>query len=140
MNHTSYKIDPKAKSWYFFDAQDQILGRLCSQVAKLLIGKHKPNYTPLFDSGDYVVIINAGKIKLSGVKEEQKVYHRYTGYLGNLKTQSFKELKARKPEWVIHNAIRQMLPKNRLSTTMLKKLRIYAGAEHPHQGVNFINQ
>ncbi|MFA4930612.1 MAG: 50S ribosomal protein L13 [Patescibacteria group bacterium] len=140
MKITDYKYDKKAKQWHLIDAQDQILGRLATKVARLLMGKNKPQYTPLFDSGDYVVIVNAKQIKLSGFKAEQKKYHRHTGYLGGLKTTTFKEMKIKKPAWIIYNAVRKMLPKNLMGDKMLKKLRVYPEAEHPHQGAKFINQ
>lgn len=140
MKLTDYKYDKKAKNWHLIDAQDQILGRLSTKIARILMGKNKPNYTPLFDCGDYVVVINAQNIKLSGFKAEQKKYHRHTGYLGGLKTTTFKEMLDKKPDWVIYNSVRKMLPKNLQGKKMLKKLRVYSGNEHPHQGVKFINK
>lgn len=137
MKLTNYKIDRKARTWHLIDAKDQVLGRLSVKVAQLLMGKHKANFTPIFDSGDNVVIINAKDIKLTGVKAEQKKYHHFTGYIGNLKTITFKEVQAKKPEWAIYHAVRKMLPKSLLAKKMLKKLRIYPGADHPHQGIQF---
>jgi len=139
MKLTDYKIDRSARVWYHFDAKDQILGRLASQIATLLMGKHKPNYTPLFDSGDYVVVTNAKEIKLSGVKAEQKEYKTHSGYIGNLKTKTFKQMLAKQPEKIIYEAVRKMLPKTLLGKKMMKKLRVYAGPEHPHQGIEFVN-
>lgn len=139
MKITNYKIDRKARVWYLFDAKDQVLGRLSTKIATILMGKNKPTYTPLFDSGDYVVIVNAKEIKLTGVKKEQKVYHHPTGYIGNLKTTSFKDLLTKKPEKIIYESVRKMLPKTLLGKKMIKKLRVYARADHPHQGKEFIN-
>lgn len=140
MKLTNYKIDRSARVWYHFDAKDKILGRLSSEIATILMGKNKPNYTPLFDSGDYVVVTNAREIKMTGVKAEQKQYYRHTGYIGNMKTTSYKQVLAKKPEFIIYESIRLMLPKTLLGKKMLKKLRVYPGAEHPHQGTEFVNQ
>jgi len=140
MKLTNYKIERSARVWYHFDANEQILGRLSTQIATILMGKHKPNYTPLNDSGDYVVVTNARQIKLSGVKAEQKEYHKYTGYIGNLKTKTFKQMLAKKPEFIIYESVRKMLPKTVLGRKMLKKLRVYPRADHPHQNVKFVNE
>ena len=102
------------------------------------MGKHKASYTPLFDSGDYVVVINAKNIKLTGFKAEQKKYHRHTGYIGNLKTTTYKEMIAKKPDFVIYHAVQKMLPKTVLAKKMIKKLLINPGSEHPHQNVKFV--
>ena len=139
MKLTSYKIDRSARVWYHFDAEDKVLGRMSTEVATLLMGKHKPNYTPLFDSGDYVVITNAKKIRLTGVKAEQKKYYTHSGYIGNLKTKTFKQIMAKKPTYAIYESVRRMLPKTLLGRKMLKKLRVYPGADHPHKGINFVN-
>ena len=129
---------PKAKDirreWQVIDAKDRILGVVASQVAKLLLGKHKPIYAPHIDTGDYVVVINAAKVRVTGRKAEQKVYYRHSGYPGGLKSETFKKLLARHPAQVIEHAVRGMLPKNSLGRTMFKKLRVYPGNEHPHQG------
>ncbi len=140
MKLTNQTIDRKARVWYLIDAKDQVLGRLSSKIAHLLMGKHKAEYSPIFDSGDNVVVINAASVKLTGVKAEQKKYHHHTGYIGNLKTASYKEMKSKKPEWIIFHAVRKMLPKNLLAKKMIKKLRIYPGSDHPHQGIQFQNQ
>lgn len=137
---TNYKIDRKARAWHLIDAKDQILGRMASKIAMILMGKTKPNYTPLFDSGDCVVVINAKEVKLSGVKAEQKKYYHPTGYLGNLKTKTYKDLISKKPDWVIYEAVRKMLPKTLLGKKMIKKLRVYPGAKHPHESINFVNK
>ncbi len=119
--------------WYVLNAEEQVLGRLASQAAHILKGKHKPIYTPHMDTGDHVVIINAGKVSLSGNKLEQKVYYRHTNYPGGIKSVTAKKLMQQKPEKVIRQAIKGMLPKNSLGRQMLQKLKVYAGAEHPHE-------
>lgn len=120
------------RKWVLIDAEDQILGRLATQAAHILRGKHKPQYTPHVDTGDFVVIINADKVRLSGNKAEQKIYYRHSGYPGGLKAKSFERAMERHPEWVIEHAVKGMLPKNTLGRTQAKKLKVYAGAEHPH--------
>jgi large subunit ribosomal protein L13 len=120
------------KKWYVVDASGQTLGRLATVVADTLRGKRKPIYTPHIDTGDFVVIVNADKIVVTGRKPEQKMYYRHSGYPGGLKTESYRSLFARKPEEVVRKAVRGMLPHNRLGRAQLKKLKIYAGAEHPH--------
>ena len=128
---------PKAKDikreWWVVDAADKTLGRMTSQVAKLLMGKHKPIYAPHIDTGDYVVIINAAKVKVTGKKAEQKVYYRHSGYPGGLKSTTFKEVINSHPTRAVEHAVKGMLPKNRLGRAMFKKLRVYSGSEHPHQ-------
>ncbi len=128
---------PKAKDiereWWVLDAADKALGRLAAQVATLLMGKHKPIYAPHIDTGDYVVVINAAKVKVTGKKAEQKIYYRHSGYPGGLKSPSFKEVFSRKPARVVELAVKGMLPSNRLGRTMFKKLKVYPGNEHPHQ-------
>ncbi|MEN3010307.1 MAG: 50S ribosomal protein L13 [Candidatus Bipolaricaulaceae bacterium] len=121
------------RRWYVVDAAGQPLGRLASKIAKILQGKHKPTYTPHFDVGDYVVVINAAKIKLTGDKEATKVYYRHSGYIGNLKEIPYRELLAKHPELPLKLAVRRMLPKNELGRRMLRKLKVYPGPEHPHQ-------
>lgn len=124
------------REWYVVDASQQPLGRLASQVAVLLKGKHKPIYTPHLDTGDFVIIVNAEKVKVTGKKVEQKTYYRHSGYLGGLKQQSLAELISKKPEEVIYKAVYGMLPHNRLGRKMIKKLKVYAGSEHPHGAQN----
>ncbi len=115
------------------DAQDQILGRLASQIAHRLRGKHKPEFAPHMDNGDFIVVVNCEKIKVTGNKLQKKNYYHHTGYVGNLKSITLEKQLQQKPEEVLRAAVRGMLPKNRLGRAMLKKLKIYAGAEHPHQ-------
>ncbi len=121
------------RDWYLVDASDQVLGRLASQIAQRLRGKHKPVYTPHLDTGDFVVVINAEKVRLTGRKLDQKTYWRHSGYPGGIKGVSARRLLESKPEELIRQAVRGMLPKNRLGRKLLKKLKVYAGAEHPHQ-------
>ncbi len=121
------------QNWHHVDAADQVLGRLASRVAVLLMGKHKPQYTPHVDVGDYVVITNAQQIRLTGNKLDQKVYQTYSGHPSGRRTRSYRQVFETKPELLLHRAVRRMLPKNRLATGMLKKLKVYAGSEHPHQ-------
>lgn len=120
------------REWLLIDAEDQILGRLATQAAHILKGKHKPEYTPHVDVGDFVVIINADKIRLSGNKAAQKTYYRHSGYPGALKSESFERALERHPERVIEHAVKGMLPKNTLGRAQGKKLKVYAGPEHPH--------
>ncbi|MFI3323855.1 MAG: 50S ribosomal protein L13 [Rikenellaceae bacterium] len=124
------------KDWVIIDATDEVLGRLSSQVAKILRGKHKPSYTPHVDCGDYVVIINAEKVKLTGKKMTDKVYVRHTGYPGGQRFATPADFLARKPTFVIEKAIKGMLPKTRLGSAMMRNLRVYAGSEHPHAAQN----
>lgn len=121
------------RQWYVVDAEEQTLGRLASRIAILLRGKHKPIYTPHADVGDYVVVINAAKIHVTGRKLQQKMYHRYSGYPGGLKSTNLRDLLQRHPTRAIEFAVKGMLPKNRLGRQMFKKLKVYAGDEHPHQ-------
>jgi large subunit ribosomal protein L13 len=127
---------PSAKNierkWYVVDATDLTLGRLASQVAAILRGKNKPEYTPFLDMGDYVIIVNASKVKLTGKKLEQKVYRTHTGQPGGLKETVYKDLMQKKPELAVKVAVKGMLPKNTLGRAMGKKLKVYAGPEHPH--------
>lgn len=120
------------RKWYVVDAADKTLGRLASEVAKVLRGKHKPIFTPHMDTGDYVIVINAEKIKVTGKKLEQKIYYRHSGYVGGLKETKLKEKLAKKPEEVIELAVKGMLPKGPLGRQMYKKLFVYAGPEHKH--------
>ncbi|MEO1008931.1 MAG: 50S ribosomal protein L13 [Planctomycetota bacterium] len=119
--------------WHIVDAQDQVLGRMAAEIAQVLMGKHKPTYTPHVDTGDYVIVTNAKLVKLTGRKAEQSVRTRYTGYPGGLKVETFGRLREHRPERLVEDAVRRMLPKNRLGRVMLKKLKVYPGTEHPHQ-------
>ncbi len=121
------------RKWYLVDAEGQTLGRLASNIARILRGKHKPIFSPHVDCGDFVVVINAGKIRVTGKKEETKFYFSHSGYPGGEKFESLRDLLKRKPEWVLWHAVKLMLPKNRLARKMIRKLKIYAGPEHPHQ-------
>lgn len=120
------------RSWRIVDATDKSLGRLAAEVATVLMGKHRPEYTPHVDTGDFVIITNATQVGLTGRKAEQRIKHRYSGYPGGLKFESYGQLRERRPEKLIEDAVRRMLPKNRLGRVMLKKLRVYPGADHPH--------
>jgi large subunit ribosomal protein L13 len=120
------------KRWYLVDAADKILGRLATQIAMRLRGKHKSIFTPHADTGDFVVVINAGKVKLTGRKWDKKIYYRHSGYIGGLKQITAKELRVKRPEDIIRFAVKGMLPKNSLGRRQLKKLKVYAGPEHPH--------
>lgn len=126
------KVSEVKRSWYLLDARGQILGRLASKAAQLLIGKDKPNYAPYLDMGDYVVVINAKEIEVTGKKEKQKVYRRYTGYPSGLREETLEQLRNRRPEEIIRHAVKGMLPKGKLGRKMITKLYAYAGAEHPH--------
>lgn len=119
--------------WYVVDATDQRLGRLATEIATILRGKNKPEYTPHLDTGDFVIVINAEKIKVTGKKRTQKVYHRHSGRPGGMKTETFAQLQARLPERIVEHAVKGMLPKNSLGRQLFTKLKVYAGAEHPHQ-------
>ena len=122
-----------ARKWYVVDAEGQTLGRLASQVAAILRGKNKPEFTPFLDMGDYVIVVNAEKIHLTGKKLEDKIYSTHTGQPGGLREMSYKQLLATKPELAIKTAVKGMLPKNSLGRDMIKKLKVYAGPEHGHQ-------
>jgi len=123
------EVDTK---WWLVDAQDKIVGRLASEIAVILMGKHRPTYTPHVDTGDFIVVVNAEKVVFTGKKWTQKTYTRYTGYPG-LRVQTAEEVRDRKPEQILQEAVRRMLPKNRLGRQMLSKLKIYVGPDHPHQ-------
>lgn len=129
---------PKAEDithdWWLVDAQNKPLGRLATEIARVLRGKHKPIFTPHLDVGDHVVVINAEKVRLTGRKAEQKTYFRHTGYMGHEKHIPYQRVLATHPERIIESAVKGMLPKNALGRTLQKKLKVYAGAEHPHQG------
>lgn len=122
------------RKWHLLDAENAVLGRLASRAAWLLMGKHKPNYAPFLDTGDHVVVVNAAKVRLTGRKEEQKVYRRHSGYPGGLAEIGAKKLRAAHPTRMVEEAIAGMLPKTKLGKQMLRKLRVYASDKHPHQG------
>lgn len=119
--------------WWHVDAEGQRLGRLASQIAIVIQGKHRPDYTPHIDTGDFVVVTNASKIEMTGKKAEQRLRTRFSGYPGGFRVESYGSLRERRPEFLIEEAVRRMLPKGRLGRAMKKKLKVYAGAEHPHQ-------
>ncbi|HEY8342379.1 MAG TPA: 50S ribosomal protein L13 [Calditerricola sp.] len=121
------------RKWYVVDAAGQTLGRLASQVAAILRGKHKPQYTPHVDTGDFVIVINADKVVLTGKKLDKKIYYRHSGYPGGLKKTTARQMLENKPEEMIERAVWGMLPKNRLGRKLIKKLKVYRGSEHPHQ-------
>ena len=132
MNTFSAKSETVQRDWYVVDAAGKTLGRLSTELARRLRGKHKPVYTPHVDTGDYLVVINAEKIHVTGNKLADKKYHRFTGYIGNLKTTSLRDLLAAHPERVIEIAVKGMLPKNPLGRQMARKLKVYSGSNHPH--------
>ena len=121
------------RKWFVVDAEGQTLGRLAARVARVLSGKENPRYTPFLDTGDHVVIINAGKVRVTGMKAEKKIYHRITGYAGGLRSEEFRKRFARKPESVVEDAITGMLPHTKLGRAMASKLKVYRGDKHPHQ-------
>jgi large subunit ribosomal protein L13 len=120
------------RQWFVVDAQGKVLGRLASRIAAILRGKHKPTFTPHVDGGDFVVVVNAEKVRLTGRKLQEKVYYWHTGYPGGIKSATAAQMLERKPEWVIQKAVQRMLPKNPLGRRMLRKLKVYRGPEHPH--------
>jgi large subunit ribosomal protein L13 len=122
-----------ARKWYVVDAADKTLGRLASQVARILMGKESPKYTTFLDTGDHVIVINAEKVRVTGMKAEQKAYHRYTGYPGGLRSEDFNKRFDRKPELIIEDAVSRMLPKTKLGKQMFTKLKVYRGDKHPHE-------
>ncbi|MFB5027877.1 MAG: 50S ribosomal protein L13 [Desulfobulbus sp.] len=126
-------INEIERKWYVADAEGKVLGRVAAEIARRLRGKHKPTFCTFQDNGDFVIIVNADKIRLTGNKWDQKVYYRHSGYPGGLKQRTAGEMLEKKPEELLRIAVRGMLPKNRLGRAQLKKLKIYAGAEHPHQ-------
>lgn len=132
MKTFSAKPGQVERGWYIVDLDGKVLGRAASEIAKILRGKHKPTFTPHEDVGDFVIAINAEKIKLTGQKVEDKLYHHHTGYPGGLKTVNAKRLLENKPEEIIKHAVRGMLPKNTMGRNLLKKLKVYSGTEHPH--------
>lgn len=121
------------RKWYVVDAENKTLGRLATEVATVLRGKHKPQYTPHLDTGDYVIVINAEKVKVTGNKESDKMYYRHTGYTGNLKSFTYKEVMDKFPDRIVKYAVKGMIPHNKLGRQMLTKLHVYAGSEHPHE-------
>jgi large subunit ribosomal protein L13 len=130
----TYVAKPGAveRRWVLLDAEDQVLGRLASHAARLIMGKHKPEYTPHVDTGDFVVVVNAARVRLTGRKLDQKRYWRHTGYPGGIRSRSARDVLATRPEFVVREAVRGMLPKNVLGRQLLGKLKIYAGPTHPH--------
>ncbi|GMR16561.1 MAG: 50S ribosomal protein L13 [Gammaproteobacteria bacterium] len=132
MKTFSAKPETVKRDWFVIDAEDKVLGRLATEIARRLRGKHKAEYTPHVDTGDYIVIINAEKVVVTGNKTKNKLYHHHTGYPGGLKTVSFEKLQATKPEMIIEKAVKGMLPKNPLGRDMFRKLKVYAGPEHNH--------
>ena len=121
------------RKWYVVDAAGKVLGRVASEIARRLRGKHKPNYSTFMDVGDFIVVVNADKVRLTGKKWDDKIYYRHTGYMGGLKQMTAREMLEKKPEELIRKAVRGMLPKNTLGRAQLKKLKVYAGGEHPHE-------
>lgn len=129
----SAKRSDNPQKWYVVDANGAVLGRLATQVAQRLRGKHNPHFTPHVDTGDWVIVINADKISLSGRKMDKKVYYRHSGYIGGLKESTAKDLLEKKPEALVRSAVKGMLPKNKLGRQLFKKLKVYAGEAHPHE-------
>ena len=131
----SYMAAPQSleKEWFVVDAQGATLGRLATRIASILRGKHKPTYTPHADAGDFVIVVNAGQVRLTGRKLDEKMYYWYSGYPGGLKGRTARQMLARRPEEVLRRAVKGMLPKNNLGRQMLTKLKIYGAGEHPHQ-------
>jgi len=134
MRTYSTKVSDIERDWWLMDASGKILGRLASEAARLLKGKHKPIYSPHLDVGDYVIVVNAAKVRVTGSKLTKKIYYRHSGYPGGLKSITLKRMMETHPTRVIEHAVRGMLPHNRLGAAMFKKLKVYPGPEHPHQG------
>jgi len=132
MKTFSAKPETVKRDWFVIDAEDKVLGRLATEIARRLRGKHKAEYTPHVDTGDYIVVINADKVAVTGNKEKNKMYHHHTGYPGGLKSVNFEKLQATKPEMIIEKAVKGMLPKNPLGRDMFRKLKVFAGSEHNH--------
>uniref|UniRef100_A0A7V5XH29 Large ribosomal subunit protein uL13 n=1 Tax=Thermodesulfobacterium geofontis TaxID=1295609 RepID=A0A7V5XH29_9BACT len=130
------KKEEVKREWYIVDAKDKVLGRLASKLAYILQGKHRPDYTPHVDQADFIVVINAEKVRLTGKKLDQKVYWHHSGYMGGLKLETARKLLEKKPEELIYLAVKRMLPRNRMRNKLLKKLKIYAGESHPHLAQN----
>ena len=133
MKTFSAKNETVRRDWFVVDAENKVLGRLAAEIAHRLRGKHKPEYTPHVDTGDYIVVVNAGKVAVTGNKATDKIYYRHSGHPGGIKDVSFREMIEKHPTRVIESAVRGMLPRNKLGRSMLSKLKIYAGAEHAHQ-------
>ncbi len=138
MNTTSFKTysakpGDVEQAWHMVDAENVVVGRLAARVASILRGKHKPEYTPHMDVGDHIVIINAEKVRFTGKKETDKQYFRHSGYPGGIRSRTPKELRDSKPEFIIENAVKGMLPRTKLGRAMIKKLHVYTGSEHPHE-------
>lgn len=133
MKTYSTKAKDVEHRWHVIDASGKTLGKLATQVANLLMGKHKPIYVPYLDTGDFVIVLNATKVKVTGKKPKQKTYYRHSGYPGGIKAETYEELMATHPTRIIEHAVRGMLPHNRLGRAMFKKLKVYAGDSHPHQ-------
>ncbi len=133
MKTESAKFGPNDRRWIVVDAEGQVLGRLASQIAARLRGKHLPTFTPHVDGGDFVVVVNVEKVRLTGRKWDQKVYYRHTGYMGGIKETSARKMRQEHPERLLYYAVKGMLPKNRLGRKLLKKLKIYTGSSHPHE-------
>ncbi len=127
------KKDAVERNWYLIDAKDKVLGRIAVEIARRLRGKHKPTYTPHADAGDFIVVVNAEKIALTGKKLDDKFYYRHTGYPGGIKSVTAGKLQQQKPDEILRVAVKGMLPKNTLGRMMLKKLKVYAGSDHPHE-------
>lgn len=134
--YSEKNIDQNSKAWYVFDAKDQILGRIASRIAVVLTGKHKPTYTRHIDTGDFVVVVNADKVALTGKKWSDKTYHDHSGYVGGLKTKTATEMLNTHPDEIIRRAVWGMLNKTKLGRAQMTKLKIYTGAEHPHKAQN----
>lgn len=132
MKTFSAKSETVKRDWFVIDATDKVLGRLSTEIARRLRGKHKPEYTPHVDTGDYIVVINAEKVRVTGNKESDKMYHHHTGYIGNLKSINLAKMRATHPDRIIKHSVKGMLPKNSLGRTMFKKLKVYAGSTHDH--------
>ncbi len=132
MKTFSAKPHEVKRDWFVIDADGKTLGRMATEIARRLRGKHKVEYTPHVDTGDYIVVVNAGKVRVTGNKTTDKIYYRHTGYPGGIRQETFEKLLARKPEQVIETAVKGMLPHNPLGRAMLRKLKVYPGAEHPH--------
>jgi len=132
MKTFSAKPDSVKRDWYVIDASDKVLGRLSTEIARRLRGKHKPEYTPHVDTGDYIIVINAEKVRVTGNKETDKMYHHHTGYIGSLKTTNLEKLRKEHPERIIQHSVKGMLPKNALGRAMYRKLKVYAGDVHQH--------
>lgn len=132
MKTYSAKPETVKRDWFLIDATDKTLGRLSTEIARRLRGKHKPEYTPHVDTGDYIVVVNCEKVRVTGNKEQDKMYHHHTGYVGNLKSVNLAKLRATHPDRILINSVKGMMPKNALGRAMLKKLKVYAGDTHQH--------